>query len=293
MTGSTRRPRLSTPGLIYDVGMHNGDDTAFYLHQGYRVVAIEADPGLAAQANARFASELQSGRLTILNIGIAETSGFLPFWIRDDCSIWNSFDPTIAGRNGGVTRSVVVRTATFGEILDEWGIPDYLKIDIERNDELCVEQLAERFLPTFISVESECVADDEDLDAAQSLTMLKLLHKVGYRRFKLIYQEDFSSGTMSDLVALSRRVIRSAAVGRLRVPGIKDLARQLTPERRLARRYRYDFPYGSSGPWGDAAMGRWLSFEQAERVHLKTRRRHFAKIGVPKFSFWYDWHATL
>lgn len=33
--------------LVYDVGMHNGDDTAFYVSQGYRVVAIEADPAQA------------------------------------------------------------------------------------------------------------------------------------------------------------------------------------------------------------------------------------------------------
>lgn len=32
------------PALVIDVGMHNGDDTAYYLHRGYRVVAIEANP---------------------------------------------------------------------------------------------------------------------------------------------------------------------------------------------------------------------------------------------------------
>src|SRR5262245_9861267 len=206
--------------LVYDVGMHNADDTVF---------SLEADPGLAAQTNARFASELRSRRLTILNVGIAEKAGFSPFWIRADCSVWNSFDPTIAGRNGGVTPYVVVRTATLGEMLDEWGVRYYLKIDIERNDLLCIPQLIERPLPRFISVESECGGDDEDLDPAQSLTMLKLLHKVGYRRFKLIYQEDFSNSTMSDFVVLSRRVIRPAAVGRLRTPGVEYVARELSP----------------------------------------------------------------
>ena len=31
--------------LIYDVGMNNGDDTAYYLHKGFRVVAVEAKTG--------------------------------------------------------------------------------------------------------------------------------------------------------------------------------------------------------------------------------------------------------
>ena len=34
-------PAIMAGDLIIDVGAHNGDDTAFYLHEGYRVVAIE------------------------------------------------------------------------------------------------------------------------------------------------------------------------------------------------------------------------------------------------------------
>ena len=30
--------------LIYDVGLFNGDDTAYYLYRGYDVVAIDANP---------------------------------------------------------------------------------------------------------------------------------------------------------------------------------------------------------------------------------------------------------
>ena len=33
--------------LIYDVGFHHGEDTAYYLKKGFRVVAFEAHPRLA------------------------------------------------------------------------------------------------------------------------------------------------------------------------------------------------------------------------------------------------------
>jgi hypothetical protein len=33
--------------LICDVGFHRGEDTAFYLKKGFRVVAFEAHPRLA------------------------------------------------------------------------------------------------------------------------------------------------------------------------------------------------------------------------------------------------------
>ena len=39
--------------LVFDIGMNNGDDTAYYLHRGFRVVAVEADPILCAAATTR------------------------------------------------------------------------------------------------------------------------------------------------------------------------------------------------------------------------------------------------
>jgi hypothetical protein len=47
--------------------MNNGDDTAYYLSRGFRTVAIEANPELVKYAKARFAREIASGRLIILN----------------------------------------------------------------------------------------------------------------------------------------------------------------------------------------------------------------------------------
>jgi hypothetical protein len=38
--------------LIYDVGMNDGNDTAYYLSRGFRVVAIEANPVLVEQLSA-------------------------------------------------------------------------------------------------------------------------------------------------------------------------------------------------------------------------------------------------
>lgn len=280
--------------LIYDVGMHNGDDTHFYLSQGFRVVAIEADPRLAEEATQRFRTELRAERLRILNVGIAESSGMGEFWICDECSIWSSFDKRIPARNGSRYHSVMVPTRRFGEILDEHGTPFYLKIDIEGYDQICVKDLIGRPLPPFISVESECVGEDQDLSDSEALATLELLHQVGYRKFKLISQADFSAEPMADVIVVMRRLVRSAAYGKLRALRVALLARALTTESRLRRKHRYDFRAGSSGPWGEDADGRWMTFELAARLYLKARRRHFKyfqKWGHVKYSFWCDWHA--
>nr|MBS9781973.1 hypothetical protein [Gammaproteobacteria bacterium] len=41
--------------LIYDVGMCQGEDTAFYLKKGFTVIAFEANPELITQAKIKFA----------------------------------------------------------------------------------------------------------------------------------------------------------------------------------------------------------------------------------------------
>jgi FkbM family methyltransferase len=86
--------------LIYDVGMNNGDDTAYYLWCGFRVIAIEANPELAADVAQRFAHEIDAGRLTILNVGITAAEGEFTFWICKTNSKFSSFRsaPRLRGR---------------------------------------------------------------------------------------------------------------------------------------------------------------------------------------------------
>jgi FkbM family methyltransferase len=277
--------------LIYDVGMHNGNDTAFYLHQGFRVIAIDADPRAVDAAKQRFRSELASERLKILNVGIAETAGRRTFWICDGHSAWNSFFQKIASREEQKHHAIEVETRPFSDILDESGVPFYLKIDIEGNDYLCIRDLAGRLLPPFISVEAENTGDNEDLSETEALANLTLLHDAGYRRFKLISQYDFTPEVYSDIAAFSQRILNSAANGRLRFLGLSNVAKPLTYEDWLLRKHRYQFPRESSGPWGEGTPGKWLSFEQAKVVHKKARERHFKKPNLGKYSFWCDWHA--
>jgi hypothetical protein len=77
--------------LIYDVGMNNADDSAYYPSLGFRTITIEANSELVEQAKLRFAREIASGRL----IGIADR-GELPFWICETNSRFSSFNRAYA-----------------------------------------------------------------------------------------------------------------------------------------------------------------------------------------------------
>jgi FkbM family methyltransferase len=258
--------------MIYDVGMHDGTDTAFYLHQGHRVLAIEADPALAAAGAQRFSAAVARGQLQILNVGIAEQTGTAAFWICEDHSVWNSFDRAVASRNGSRCHQVTIPTMRFADILAQHGVPMYLKIDIEGADAFCVRDLPPGRLPHFISVESECVGDDDALDAAGALCMLDLLRDAGYTRFKMVSQDDFS--TAGDWTWRGRG------------------GRRLLDWRLRRRNAGYRFQIGSSGPWGEGLLGRWSTYAAARARYLSLRERFFASPGVKSYAFWYDWHAT-
>jgi FkbM family methyltransferase len=139
--------------LICDVGMNNGDDTAYYLSLGFRTVAIEANPELVEQAKSRFAREISAGRLFILNIGIADREGQLPFWICDTISRFSSFNRAFAAWDNSAHHQIQVPCSRFKTILDKFGVPYFCKIDIQGSEPFCLEDLEPHNVPTFISVE--------------------------------------------------------------------------------------------------------------------------------------------
>lgn len=51
------------PDLIFDLGMHHGHDSEYYLKKGFQVVAVEANPLLCARATAGPGASPRSGNL--------------------------------------------------------------------------------------------------------------------------------------------------------------------------------------------------------------------------------------
>lgn len=275
--------------LIYDVGLFDGGDTAYYLFRGYNVVGVDANPWMIRRATARFSSEILAKRLTLLNVGISRTPGTARFWISNHPD-WSSFERTIASRDGTVSKSVLVSTVPFSQLLAEHGVPHYLKIDIEGNDNLCVRALSGTRLPKYISVESECAGDSDVLSDEKATEMLELLRDVGYKRFKLVNQSGWTPVRPTFASCFCMRLVTMAAQGRLRVRGLSRIAERLTDSARIAA-LGFEFSSGGSGPWGDDIPGGWMTFEKARSTYLRTRLIHFSRPR-PLYSFWYDWHAT-
>jgi FkbM family methyltransferase len=133
--------------------MNNGDDTAYYLRRGFRVVAIEPNPALMATACERFRREIEAGELTILNVGVAAADGELPFWVCLTDSRLSSFDRRFASLDDRQpVKEIRVPCRTFRSILDEFGVPFYLKAILKRSAASPRDPCAECATPVAVSV---------------------------------------------------------------------------------------------------------------------------------------------
>jgi FkbM family methyltransferase len=266
--------------LIYDVGMNNGEDSAFYLNKGHTVIAIEAIPELVEAAMNRFEEMARSGRFTALNVAIAENASERDFWICDDLSAFSSLHRPLANRDGRKHHAIRIKCIRFGDILARFGVPYYLKIDIEGSDAFCLKDLDRNNLPPFVSVEAGCEGNEalsSGEDGVDHLTNLNHLYRCGYNRFKLVSQHS--------LLPISHSNLESAAD-----PEYRQMVRD-----QIEKDIGWRFPHGSSGPWGNEIPGPWMNYSEAREVYLACREAFFLNYKDARFHmfwFWFDWHAT-
>jgi FkbM family methyltransferase len=166
------------PDLIFDLGMHHGDDARFYLEKGFRVMALEANPGFCAAARQRCAADLAAGRLAVEEAALWHRGGEeISFWLNPVKDDWSSVLRGWAGKGNHALQEIRVRTVSLAELLDRHGVPYYLKCDIEGMDEPFAEQLLrDRRRPAFVSIE------------AVSLDALAMLRACGYDRMQIVNQ---------------------------------------------------------------------------------------------------------
>ncbi|MBL8762190.1 MAG: FkbM family methyltransferase, partial [Phycisphaerae bacterium] len=141
--------------LVFDIGMCDGADTAYYLRLGFRVVAVEADPELCDAGRARFADAIARGQLTLVSkaiVGDASAGGTVTLWVNPENREWNTAaGAPAASRNA--TRRVEVPAVRLASLFGEFGVPLYLKVDIEGMDRVCAEAIEPSERPRFVSLE--------------------------------------------------------------------------------------------------------------------------------------------
>jgi FkbM family methyltransferase len=178
--------------LIYDIGMHKGEDTEFYLQKGFRVVAFEADPDLACLCRNRLEEFIDRGRLTVVEGAIVNPDSIQAgqkkarFHRNNDLSVWGTACADWAERNERLRTSnsvLEVDAIDFASVMQQHGVPHYMKIDIEGLDMICVNALRLfRERPDYISIESDKTS------IANIKREIDVLVDLGYDSFQAVEQ---------------------------------------------------------------------------------------------------------
>ncbi len=265
------------PDLVFDVGVNNGEDTAHYLRRGFRVVGVDANPEMVAFCERRFEDEIRTGRLILLNVGLAPEDGVASFFVSEgNGGVWSSLDPALASRGDLATHSVAVQARSLRSLVQEYGVPFYLKVDIEGAEHVCLRDIDPADAPAYVSFE----ASEERLED------LFLLAHAGYTRFKLIDQLTFRQAVPPRLHSggLATATLARLAKEQLRrVPGLVRAVRVFRRERTAIPGTRASSM--SSGPMAEETDGPWRSVEDVAYAWIYYVRETIT-------SNWYDVHAA-
>lgn len=245
---------------VFDIGMYNGLDTAYYLESGYRVIAVEANPVYVARARQRFEREIDGGRLVLVAAAIADHPGPLTLHVSgDDAGSSSVLADWVAPINP--VGSYTVEGIRYADLVRDHGAPHFVKVDIEGADRYCVLALERRTAPAFLSF--EIGQDFEEL--------IDHVIAIGFRRFKIISQVGFRS------IVNDRPLYDRGALLIMRILGYEH---PMTV-RRAGRFFRSQ----SSGPVPWQSDGRW-----EEAAAIRARWRDFVAAG--RAVDWYDLQAS-
>jgi FkbM family methyltransferase len=188
--GGDRTPKHQD--LIYDIGLHKGEDTEFYLRKGFRVIAFEADPDWVRICRHRLKTFIAQGQLTIIEGAILDLDVMdagqkkVPFYKNDTVSVWGTVRADWAERNarlGTSSSTIEVDVVDLAGVIQEHGVPHFMKIDIEGCDMVCINALGSfSQRPDYVSIESDktsFVNIKREIDA---------LTELGYESFQAVEQ---------------------------------------------------------------------------------------------------------
>jgi FkbM family methyltransferase len=207
--------------LVYDLGFHNGDDTAFYLSLGFKVLAVDANPRLVKEGKDRFTKEIASGQLVLLNRIISDDFGFRNFYIHPTKSDWSGCIRELVESDGSKAETITVDTTRIADLYSACGVPGYMKVDIEGCELMVVRQVS-KLSPKPRHISFECPGRDY-------VGIFSYLYVSGYTGYQLRNQlnnKQCPSGSFGDNLPMNKWLSCNGALERyIKYKDLKQLDR--------------------------------------------------------------------
>lgn len=167
---------LKANDLIFDIGANRGHKTHIFLRLGARVVAVDPDKSNQEALRESFLSyRLKRKPVEIVGKAVSERSGRETFWVDEPGSAKNTLnnkwvetlqrDGSRFGETLQFRDKVEVETVTLDQLIESYGKPFYIKVDVEGHEASVLRGLRsavpyvsfEVNLPEFRDEARECV----------------------------------------------------------------------------------------------------------------------------------------
>ena len=133
--------------LVFDVGAHVGDRIASFRRLGARVVAVEPQPAMVKVLKLFYGRDAD---VAIESVAVGRRIGTISLMINADNPTVSTASPQFVNAARDAvgwqaqrwTRSIQVPVTTLDSLIDKYGTPDFIKIDVEGFEEDALQGLA-------------------------------------------------------------------------------------------------------------------------------------------------------
>ena len=169
---------------MFDIGANRGDATIAGINLGYKVIALEPAPRVFVQLVGSF---IYSKSVVPLRLAVGEKDGErLEFYecVEDGLSTLDKDWLTKPGMPyyGKEYRTISVNTCTIDWLVEKYGRPDLMKIDVEGAEWGVLRGMSENYGKLALEWTQETMSDHNE--------QLQYLASIGYTEYRLQFIED-------------------------------------------------------------------------------------------------------
>jgi FkbM family methyltransferase len=125
--------------LIFDIGANGGNKAIIFSALASKVISVEHSPTAVHILKERFEHR---SNVVVVQSGVGEEMGSHKFYMFGDVDAYNTFSPKWKDRlstsdttdtrpRKDVTKTMEIPIVTLDELIRQYGIPAYIKIDVE------------------------------------------------------------------------------------------------------------------------------------------------------------------
>jgi FkbM family methyltransferase len=176
---------MSNFNLVFDIGSNIGNTVGYLLTRSNRVISFEPIPALAEHIKNQFAGQ----NVEVVQKGLSDAVETKTFYLSNMGGVLSTFESDWITKSrftdkGRWDAQIEVQTTTLDNIIEEYGIPDFVKIDVEGYEYQVFCGLTKLLENTLFGFEWA----EEMFDT--TIKSIEYVSKLGYTKFAYTYGDE-------------------------------------------------------------------------------------------------------